>query len=262
MTLPYTSCYCYFSLEFLSLSSGSNAQGLFNVLKKKYLRKGKKLKDAKRFGTSVDVVEKAERLFRPYSFLSWLDNHVQACEGRTNLPRNGAQEEVEIDAMATAENKPDDEEVEEQGLVEEPTKLSGKMAGKKRPQMSQSSKDAHMNEMEFSLMNSLRETIVKGKKQASQNKDDADDLFCKTLASEVKELPNMAKCMAKNEIRNVIFKYQMSVMRNQNERKVNKNVSPCQMSNFPVSLRSNISCPMPPSFSPPPSTAAWSTQQF
>ena len=112
VTLPYTSCYCYFSLEFLSLSSGSNAQGLFNVLKKKYLRKGKKLKDAKRFGTSVDVVEKAERLFRPYSFLSWLDNHVQACEGRTNLPRNGAQEEVEIDAMATAENKPDDEEVE------------------------------------------------------------------------------------------------------------------------------------------------------
>ena len=260
-----------FLIKILISLAGSKAQGLFNVLKKKYLRKRKELKDAKRSGTSADVVEKAERLFRPYSFLSWLDNYVQAREGRTNLPRNGAQEEVEIDAIATAESRPDDEEVEEQGLIEEPPKLSGKkMAGKKRPQTSQSSKDAHMNEMEFSLMNSLRETIAERRKQASQKEDDADDLFCKALASELKELPNMAKCMAKNEIRNVIFKYQMSVMRNQNEcytqfpmdRQVDTNFSACQMSNSPASLRSDVSSPLPPSFSPPPSTAAWSTQQF
>ena len=239
-------------------------------MKKKYLRKRKELKDAKKSGTSADVVEKAERLFKPYSFLSWLDNYVQAREGRTNIPRNGAQEEVEIDAMATAENRPEEEEVEEQSLIEEPPKLSRKMAGKKRPQMSQSSKDAHMNEMEFSLMNSLRETIAERRKQTSQKEDDADDLFCRTLASELKELPNMAKCMAKNEIRNVIFKYQMSVMRNQNEyniqfpmdQQVNANFSACQMSNSPASLRSDVGSPLPPSFSPSPSTAAWSAQQF
>ena len=88
-------------------------------MKKNYLRKRKEPKDAKRSGTSADVVERAERLFRPYSFLSWLDNYVQTREGRTNLPQNGAQEEVEIDAIATAESKPDDEETEEQGLIEE-----------------------------------------------------------------------------------------------------------------------------------------------
>lgn len=235
--------------------AGSKAQSLFNVLRKKYLRKRKELRDAKKSGTPEDVVENAERIFKPYSFLSWLDKYIQVRKGRTKLPRKRAHEELEIDAMATAENRSDDEEVEEQSLIEEHPKLSRKMAGKKRPQIRKLSKDAHMNEMEFSLMNSLRETIAE---RGKQKEDDVDDLFCKALALELKDLPDMAKCMAKHEIRNAIFKYQMSVMRNQNEcfpefpmdRQVNASCTACQMPNSPASVWSDVISPLPPSFSP------------
>ena len=246
-------------------------------MKKKYLRKRKDLKDSKKSGTSADAVERAERLFRPYSFLCWLDNHVQARKGRTNLPKNGSQEEEEIDATATAENLPENGEVEEPNdLFEEalhpPLQKSGKMAGKKRPPMNQSAKDAYMNDMEFSLINSLRETISDRQKQASQKEDHVDDLFCKALASELKELPNMAKCMAKNEIRKVVFKYQMSVMRNQNDcyppfqvaqpQQVNRRLSSSQMSDSPASLRSDVSSPVCASVSPIPSASTWNMQQY
>ena len=95
----------------------------------------------------------------------------------------------------------EDDDVVEGSIVDEPPKTSKKITGKKRAQ-NPSTKDAFMNEMEFSLMmRSLNETIAEKRRKVSQKEDDAEDLFCKALASELKELPKIAKFMAKNEIR-------------------------------------------------------------
>ena len=166
----------------------------------------------------------------------------------------------------------DDEgdDVVEGSIVDEPPKTSKKITGKKRAQ-NPSTKDAFMNEMEFSLMmRSLNETIAEKRRKVSQKEDDAEDLFCKALASELKELPKIAKYMAKNEIRNVIFKYQMSAMKNQNEgfavfptsQQLNTANSPlCQFPNSPVPFKSDINSPGPSQYSQSPSGSAWSIQQ-
>ena len=59
---------------------------LFLNLKKTYLRKRKELKDSNKSGTSADAVTKAEKAFRPYAFLSWLDEFTQVRQERSNLP--------------------------------------------------------------------------------------------------------------------------------------------------------------------------------
>ena len=61
---------------------GSKAQYLFLNLKKKYYRKHKENFNS---GTSADAVTKAEKAFRLYAFLSWLDEFTQVREGRSNL---------------------------------------------------------------------------------------------------------------------------------------------------------------------------------
>ena len=101
-------------------------------------------------------------------------------------------------------------------------------------------------------MRSLDETIAEKRRKVSQKEDDGENLFCKALASELKELPKIAKCMAKNEIRNVIFIYQMSAMKNQNEgfavfptsQQLNTAKPPlCQFPNSPVPFKSDINSP-------------------
>ena len=62
------------------------AKYLFLNLKKKYIRKPKELKDSNKFCTSADAVTKAEKAFRSYGFLSWLDEFTQVRERRSNLP--------------------------------------------------------------------------------------------------------------------------------------------------------------------------------
>ena len=55
--------------------------------------------------------------------------------------------------------------------------------------------------------------------KTSRKKDEksAEELFCCSLAAELKELLEYERCMAKNELRNVIFKYQMMVLNRQNQ---------------------------------------------
>ena len=43
-------------------------------------------------------------------------------------------------------------------------------------------------------------------KEGDQNKEETnEDLFCKSLAADLKELPPYERCMAKNEMRNILF---------------------------------------------------------
>ena len=49
------------------------------------MKKQKKLKVSKLSSTSAEVVTKTERNFKPYDFMTWLDQYLQMREGRTNI---------------------------------------------------------------------------------------------------------------------------------------------------------------------------------
>ena len=55
------------------------------MLKKRYLKKRNELKASKQSGTSAEAVTKAERNFKPYVFMAWLEQYLQMREGRTNI---------------------------------------------------------------------------------------------------------------------------------------------------------------------------------
>ena len=60
--------------------------------------------------------------------------------------------------------------------------------------------------------------LSKTKKRSREEKGKrAEELFCSSLAAKLKDLPEYERCVAKNELRNVIFKYQMMVLNRQHQ---------------------------------------------
>ena len=56
------------------------------------------------------------------------------------------------------------------------------------------------------------------RKQAEKKEEKyTEELFCSSLAAELKQLPKYERYMAKNELQNVIFKYQLMVLNRQHQ---------------------------------------------
>ena len=66
------------------------AQSMFIILKRKYLRKKRDLKDVNKSDTSTEVVLKAQIAFRENEFIKWLEDFVASQQGKNNLPSIGA----------------------------------------------------------------------------------------------------------------------------------------------------------------------------
>ena len=86
-------------------------------MKKRYLKKRNELKASKQSGTSADVVEKAEKKFKPYSFLAWIDEHVRIRKSRTNININCNKEAD--DCIDDGEEGDEGEERETQNILVE-----------------------------------------------------------------------------------------------------------------------------------------------
>ncbi len=73
------------------------------------------------------------------------------------------------------------------------------------------------NDAEYSMMISLKESIDERNRLQREKQVEipncTEDLFCQQLAMELKAMPSYQRCVAKQEIRNVIFKYQMQLLR-------------------------------------------------
>ena len=82
--------------------------------------------------------------------------------------------------------------------------------------------EALTSEMEFSVIKRLRDNIIERKKSQNgslnRKDDDTDDLFCKTLTVDLRSLTEHSNCLAKHEIRNILFKYQMEELKKKQQR--------------------------------------------
>ena len=210
----------FVSVTSLFLLLGANAETLFKTLRKKYQRKKNNLKTVNKSGNSADVVVQAEKALNSYKFLSWLDEFIQVRQGRSNLPRSqiyadspgSAVNEIETwerDEDLESENN---ENIEKDGENENESKKSRPINNKKR-KLSDTARGSLLEEMEYSVCSDIK-SLIKVKKESSKQEvvEDSEDLFCKTIASELKALPPYEKIMAKHEIRNVISKFEMMAM--------------------------------------------------
>ena len=78
--------------------------------------------------------------------------------------------------------------------------------------------DSLINDVEFSLLNNLNESIAEKRKKSVDVAQDAVGIFCKCLAMELKELLVMERCMAKNQMQNILYNYQMAEWNNWDDR--------------------------------------------
>jgi len=199
------------------------------------MRKKKEFKDANRSGTSMKALEKAENALSQYKFMNWMNGFIQPRDGRTNIKsinyineETTNQEEVhedfesldeEDDLLDDMDRKnpeqeeqrtPDSEKVSREGPPK-PKKIKKKVQG--------AAKDALLEEMEFSLISKINSRMSergKNEKEGNDKKEpDNEDIFCQALALDLKQLPIYERCIAKHELRNVLYKHQMSIMERQ-----------------------------------------------
>ena len=173
------------------------------VLKKRYLKKRNERKASKRPGTSAEAVTKAERNFKPYAFVTWLDKYLQMREGRTNIAAATREDDTEeyhsdIDDLIdnpinskTSQGFSDVESVASDNAVMEinykpVTKLSKK---------NKKTKDEVVDDAELDLMGHLRKSFAAKRKRKSVA-DISEDLPSKQLAIDWKSLPACERCFA------------------------------------------------------------------
>lgn len=196
------------ALDFVENST--KAQSLFINLKKKYQRKRRELKESQS-GPS-EAVTRAEKALRPYEFLNWLDDFFLTRQGRRTIDA----EESDGESYACWENcnaaympreihKEEPDDVSSSDDSHKISKTFKKVQKRKRAEIAQS-----IDGNDVLIMNDFH-----GKRAKNFLEENKEDLFCRSLAADLKDLPPYERCTAKNEISNVVFKYQMAVMNTQ-----------------------------------------------
>ena len=162
------------------------AQSMFIILKRKYLRKKRDLKDVNKSDTSTEVVLKAQIAFRENEFIKWLEDFVASRQGKNNLPSIGANVEKDEngerddtglfedeDSSTISSEKtaviPTNEEGLEERVEEFDNELTSKQVSKtyvksvkkKRPVLKGTAKENLIDDMELSLIKELNDSRKK-----------------------------------------------------------------------------------------------------
>ena len=87
---------------------------------------------------------------------------------------------------------------------------------KRKCKLNKSSRSSLLKEMKCSICSDIRDMVkLRNEKSRPVLKEESEEeLFGRTLAFELKQLPQYEKVMAKHEPRSVMFKYQMMAVQN------------------------------------------------
>ena len=200
---------------------------MFTTLKKKYQRKKRDLEKSSAAGMSTESLAKAQKAFSQYEFMHWLDDFFSTRQGKSKLPpRYQFKENEDTQSLHNEENleippdiTPTSESIEEEredtesdftSNTEKASKRAWKIvqkSGNKWQGIKGTRRNKLLDDTEFCLTDS--------RKKRKTDEENAEDLFCKSLAADLKEMPLYERLNAKNEIRGIVFKYQMSVLTGQ-----------------------------------------------
>ena len=227
----------------------STAKSAFENLKKNYTKKQSNLRNSKNCGTLREAVEKAESELWQWCFLRWLDDFMQPQASWSSFHVNCSQQsqqsqqpieeinnflddEEEDDFMEDDENdefdKPEDNfqisqvimkdtASERQKWVNVQTKIKQPIAKKKLAAM----KESELEQQKLTFLKSVKKRMESRDKR--KKIDDPEDRFLATIIDDRRQLPYWERLLAKNEINDTLFRYQLQILDKQNATQGNFN---------------------------------------
>ena len=189
------------------------------------------MKRAKRSGAGLADVQRFENQLEVYSFLSWLYPFIKLRnDTRSNLP---AAEKDDDDKEEMRSSSEEDEEIQDDPLsdkLSDTESIVSIKSNKRKKVNKQESESQHSRSADNARSNKenkfkkpspqddpsteLLKAINKrfSEKSAISSKSvtvDEDDVFGKLVTAELKSLPKSLSIRLKNDVSNLIFKYQM-----------------------------------------------------
>ena len=162
------------------------------------------------------------------------ENKIEDCEEHFITQKNSNQsresdeedeeEEEEMGRQPINLEPPTEAQItESQRKDSQRTEPKSSKSKKQKKQIQGANKASLIEEMEFSLMSKMNTHISnrERKRKLSENEENqkkelsSEDIFCQALAIDLKQLPQYERCMAKHDLRNVLYKHQMAVMERQ-----------------------------------------------
>lgn len=177
------------------------AKRRFENLKKRYSKKKKAFKMATRSGAGGREANVAEAEMKNYDFLSWLSPYLRLRDTENNLPHNNVTE-LTANESYTETNTNDFEDDGDLSDAYEESIKSLKTGNCTASTKRKSSEECSEKDFMEVIRKTLQEPPVVAKSP------DADDIFGMMVANEIRGFSERLKRRLKNDINNLIFKYQ------------------------------------------------------
>ena len=185
---------------------------LFENLKKRFSKRKNALKRLKRSGAGRnDGVQKAEEELRKYAFLEWINPYVAARDSISNLDVTpGGSDVVDGNGHEEFEQEENDESNGEEDFEGDDNEVEAKTSKRKieseiKNVKSNPAKDMKWkkrvtaNELMLTINKRLHERSEKSKQVTENHNDDAETIFGKMVADELRALPKRMKTMQLEE---------------------------------------------------------------
>ena len=220
----------------------TRAKTSFDNFKKNYTKKRSNFRNSKKSGTSREAVEKAEREFNQLSFMVWLDDFIRPRNSKSSFD-DGNDSECQNNFGNYTLNDDDEDYVreaetqqEDDSYVMSPAVTNDDSANVSAARPTRNiqqavkciqplkrkhaeTKETEMEKEKLSFLKTINQRMeTRDRKQKCEDPEDVA-----TIADKLRELPYRERLMAKHDMENILFKYQMQVLekRNANTMQVN-----------------------------------------
>ena len=219
---------CFIQYIFLIVSG--EPKRLFENLKKRFSKRRIAVKKAKRSGAGRIVVQNAEEELNKYAFLEWII-HISLLKiplviwmlhlvlvDRVLVSMRDLKQMMSLKKKREDVDGDDDvEEIEDKTPKRKREIETKDVKSNPANEIKWKKKRVSPDELMLTISKRLNERSETKSKPVSENCDDAETIFGKMVAGELRALPRKMKMMLKHDINESIFKYQMQ-LKEDNER--------------------------------------------
>ena len=218
-------------IRYIFLIVSGKSERLFENLKKRFSKRRTAVKRAKRSGAGRIDVQEAEEELNKYAFLEWIIPYIAVKDSISNLDvtsgiggsgvginegfdANDELEEKEQDESDNGEDvdgDDDDKEIEVKAPKRKREIETKNVKSNPASEIKWKNKRVSPDELMLTISKRLNERSETKSKPVSESCDDAETIFGKMVADELRALPKKMKIMLKHDINESIFKYQMQL---------------------------------------------------
>ena len=159
-----------------------------------------------RSGTSTAVVKKAKKDLEPYLFFSWYDDFTRSRAAKSNVPGDDLSDCEEMVNFNNDEDEVDEEEKEDKekerenenvdasiNEIAKSAKSSTAMQRKKSNGKRIVKRDESAEDSDLVIMKEMVSNIKK--RRESTQVQDAEELYCRSLAGELRQFSQRERCL-------------------------------------------------------------------